>query len=135
MHETRFARRRSARSFPRARARRAALNGLDGQAAKDVLALEERRRLQNFTEDKCNNSWVPGAQVGRSAIEVEPGLVPIVQNVQAVQFVEGDGFGRLTAENLARHSRNQKRNQYSPRRHEGHEGRNYFNKVTNKIQR
>ena len=42
--------------------------GLDGQAAKDVLTLEEFRRFQNFTEDKCNNSWIPGAKLAEAVL-------------------------------------------------------------------
>jgi ABC-type Fe3+ transport system substrate-binding protein len=37
--------------------------GLDAVAAKDALTVEEFRRFQNFTEDKCNNSWIPGAKL------------------------------------------------------------------------
>lgn len=43
--------------------------GLDGQAAKDVLSLEEFRRFQNFTEDKCNNSWFPGAKLAEAVLK------------------------------------------------------------------
>jgi len=43
--------------------------GLDGQAAKDVLSLEEFKRYQNFTEDKCNNSWVPGAKLAEAVLK------------------------------------------------------------------
>jgi len=43
--------------------------GLDGQAAKDVLTLEEFRRFQNFTEDKCNNSWIPGAKLAEAVLK------------------------------------------------------------------
>jgi len=43
--------------------------GLDGQAAKDVLTLEEFRRFQNFTEDKCNNSWYPGAKLAEAVLK------------------------------------------------------------------
>jgi ABC-type Fe3+ transport system substrate-binding protein len=43
--------------------------GLDGQAAKDVLTLEEFRRFQNFTEDKCNNSWLPGAKLADAVLK------------------------------------------------------------------
>ena len=43
--------------------------GLDGQAAKDVLSLEEFRRFQNFTEDKCNNSWLPGAKLAEAVLK------------------------------------------------------------------
>jgi len=43
--------------------------GLDGQAAKDVLTLEEFRRFQNFTEDKCNNSWFPGAKLAEAVLK------------------------------------------------------------------
>ena len=43
--------------------------GLDGQAAKDVLTLEEFRRFQNFTEDKCNNSWLPGAKLAEVVLK------------------------------------------------------------------
>jgi iron(III) transport system substrate-binding protein len=43
--------------------------GLDGQAAKDVLTLEEFRRFQNFTEDKCNNSWLPGAKLAEAVLK------------------------------------------------------------------
>jgi ABC-type Fe3+ transport system substrate-binding protein len=43
--------------------------GLDGQAAKDVLTLEEFRRFQNFTEDKCNNSWLPGAKLAEAVLQ------------------------------------------------------------------
>ncbi len=42
--------------------------GLDGRAAKDVLTLEEFRRFQNFTEDKCNNSWLPGAKLAETVL-------------------------------------------------------------------
>ena len=44
--------------------------GLDGQAAKDVLTVEQFRRFQNFTEDKCNNSWIPGAKLAEAVLEV-----------------------------------------------------------------
>ena len=43
--------------------------GLDGQAAKDVLTIEEFRRFQNFTEDKCNNSWFPGAKLAEAVLK------------------------------------------------------------------
>jgi hypothetical protein len=43
--------------------------GLDGQAAKDVLTLDEFRRFQNFTEDKCNNSWLPGAKLAEAVLK------------------------------------------------------------------
>ena len=43
--------------------------GLDGQAAKDVLTVEEFRRVQNFTEDKCNNSWLPGAKLAEAVLK------------------------------------------------------------------
>ena len=43
--------------------------GLDGQAAKDVLSLEEFRRFQNFTEDKCSNSWIPGAKLAEAVLK------------------------------------------------------------------
>jgi iron(III) transport system substrate-binding protein len=43
--------------------------GLDGEAAKDVLTLEEFRRYQNFTEDKCNNSWIPGAKLAEALLK------------------------------------------------------------------
>jgi iron(III) transport system substrate-binding protein len=43
--------------------------GLDGQAAKDALTLEEFRRFQNFTEDKCNNSWIPGAKLAEAVLK------------------------------------------------------------------
>ena len=43
--------------------------GLDGQAAKDVLSLEEFRRFQNFTEDKCSNSWIPGAKLAAAVLK------------------------------------------------------------------
>jgi iron(III) transport system substrate-binding protein len=43
--------------------------GLDGQAAKDVLTLEQFRRFQNFTEDKCNNSWLPGAKLAEAVLK------------------------------------------------------------------
>jgi iron(III) transport system substrate-binding protein len=43
--------------------------GLDGQAAKDVLTVEEFRRFQNFTEDKCNNSWFPGAKLAEVVLK------------------------------------------------------------------
>jgi len=43
--------------------------GLDGQAAKDVLTVEEFRRVQNFTEDKCNNSWIPGAKLAETVLK------------------------------------------------------------------
>jgi iron(III) transport system substrate-binding protein len=43
--------------------------GLDGQAAKDVLTVEEFRRFQNFTEDKCNNSWLPGAKLAEALLK------------------------------------------------------------------
>jgi ABC-type Fe3+ transport system substrate-binding protein len=43
--------------------------GLDGQAAKDLLTLDEFRRFQNFTEDKCNNSWVPGAKLAEAVLK------------------------------------------------------------------
>jgi iron(III) transport system substrate-binding protein len=42
--------------------------GLDGQAAKDVMTLDEFRRFQNFTEDKCNNSWFPGAKLAEAVL-------------------------------------------------------------------
>lgn len=43
--------------------------GLDGTAAKDALTLEEFRRFQNFTEDKCNNSWLPGAKLAEAVLK------------------------------------------------------------------
>ena len=43
--------------------------GLDGQAAKDILTVEEFRRVQNFTEDKCNNSWIPGAKLAETVLK------------------------------------------------------------------
>ena len=43
--------------------------GLDGVAAKDVLTVEEFRRFQNFTEDKCNNSWIPGAKLAEAVLK------------------------------------------------------------------
>ena len=43
--------------------------GLDGQAAKDVMTVEEFRRFQNFTEDKCNNSWLPGAKLAEAVLK------------------------------------------------------------------
>jgi ABC-type Fe3+ transport system substrate-binding protein len=43
--------------------------GLDGVAAKDALTLEEFRRFQNFTEDKCNNSWIPGAKLAETVLK------------------------------------------------------------------
>lgn len=43
--------------------------GLDGQAAKDALTVEEFRRLQNFTEDKCSNSWIPGAKLAEMVLK------------------------------------------------------------------
>ena len=43
--------------------------GLDGQAAKDVLTLDEFRRFQNFTKDKCNNSWLPGAKLAEAVLK------------------------------------------------------------------
>jgi len=43
--------------------------GLDGQAAKDVLTLEDFRRFQNFTEDKCNNSCTPGAKLADAVLK------------------------------------------------------------------
>jgi iron(III) transport system substrate-binding protein len=43
--------------------------GLDGEAAKDVLTLEEFHRFQNFTEDKCNNSWIPGAKLAEAVLK------------------------------------------------------------------
>ena len=43
--------------------------GLDGQAAKDVLTIDEFRRFQNFTEDKCNNSWFPGAKLAEAVLK------------------------------------------------------------------
>ncbi len=43
--------------------------GLDGQAAKDILTAEEFRRFQNFTEDKCNNSWFPGAKLAEAVLK------------------------------------------------------------------
>jgi ABC-type Fe3+ transport system substrate-binding protein len=43
--------------------------GLDGQVAKDVLTLEEFRRFQNFTKDKCNNSWFPGAKLAEAVLK------------------------------------------------------------------
>jgi iron(III) transport system substrate-binding protein len=43
--------------------------GLDGQAAKDVLTVDEFRRFQNFTEDKCNNSWSPGAKLAEAVLK------------------------------------------------------------------
>ena len=43
--------------------------GLDAEAAKDVLTVEAFRRLQNFTEDKCNNSWVPGAKLAETVLK------------------------------------------------------------------
>jgi iron(III) transport system substrate-binding protein len=43
--------------------------GLDSQAAKDVLNLEEFRRFQNFTEDKCNNLWFPGIKLAEAVLK------------------------------------------------------------------
>jgi len=43
--------------------------GLESVAAKDVLTLEEFRRFQNFTEDKCNNSWLPGIKLAESVLK------------------------------------------------------------------
>jgi iron(III) transport system substrate-binding protein len=43
--------------------------GLDGQAAKDVMTVEEFKRFQNFTEDKCNNSWFPGAKLAEAVLK------------------------------------------------------------------
>jgi ABC-type Fe3+ transport system substrate-binding protein len=43
--------------------------GLESIAAKDVLTLEEFRRFQNFTEDKCNNSWLPGIKLAESVLK------------------------------------------------------------------
>ena len=43
--------------------------GLEGQAAKDVLTLEQFWRFQNFTEDKCNNSWLPGAKLAEAVLK------------------------------------------------------------------
>ena len=43
--------------------------GLDGQAAKDVMTVDEFRRFQNFTEDKCNNSWFPGAKLAEAVLK------------------------------------------------------------------
>ena len=43
--------------------------GLDAVAAKDALTVEEFRRFQNFTEDKCNNSWIPGAKLAESLLK------------------------------------------------------------------
>jgi len=43
--------------------------GLDGQAAKDVMTLDEFKRFQNFTEDKCNNSWFPGARLAEAVLK------------------------------------------------------------------
>jgi iron(III) transport system substrate-binding protein len=43
--------------------------GLDGEAAKDVMTVEEFRRFQNFTEDKCNNSWFPGAKLAEEVLK------------------------------------------------------------------
>ena len=43
--------------------------GLDGQAVKDVMTVEEFRRFQNFTEDKCNNSWLPGAKLAEAVLK------------------------------------------------------------------
>src|SRR5262249_21746335 len=43
--------------------------GLESVAAKDVLTLDEFRRLQNFTEDKCNNSWLPGSKLAESILK------------------------------------------------------------------
>ena len=43
--------------------------GLDAQAAKDVMTVEEFRRFQNFTEDKCNNSWFPGAKLAEAVLK------------------------------------------------------------------
>jgi len=43
--------------------------GLEGIAAKDALTLEEFRRFQNFTEDKCNNSWLPGMKLAESLLK------------------------------------------------------------------
>jgi hypothetical protein len=42
---------------------------LDGVAAKDVLTVEEFRRFQNFTEAKCNNSWLPGAKLAEAVLK------------------------------------------------------------------
>jgi len=43
--------------------------GLESIAAKDALTLEEFRRFQNFTEDKCNNSWFPGIKLAESVLK------------------------------------------------------------------
>jgi iron(III) transport system substrate-binding protein len=43
--------------------------GLDGVAAKDALTVEEFRRFQNFTEDKCNNSWIPGGKLAETLLK------------------------------------------------------------------
>jgi iron(III) transport system substrate-binding protein len=43
--------------------------GLDGQAAKDILTLEEFRRFQNFTEDRCSHSWMPGAKLAEAVLK------------------------------------------------------------------
>jgi ABC-type Fe3+ transport system substrate-binding protein len=43
--------------------------GLEGVAAKDALTLDEFRRFQNFTEDKCNNSWIPGAKLAEVVLK------------------------------------------------------------------
>jgi iron(III) transport system substrate-binding protein len=43
--------------------------GLDGVAAKDALTLDDFRRFQNFTEDKCNNSWIPGAKLAEKLLK------------------------------------------------------------------
>jgi len=31
--------------------------------------VEEFRRFQNFTEDKCNNSWLPGAKLAEAVLK------------------------------------------------------------------
>ena len=43
--------------------------GLDGQAAKDVLTVEQFRRFQNFKDDICNNSWIPGAKLAEAVLK------------------------------------------------------------------
>jgi iron(III) transport system substrate-binding protein len=43
--------------------------GLEGTAAKDVLTLDEFKRFENFTEDKCNNSWLPGAKLAEALLK------------------------------------------------------------------
>ena len=43
--------------------------GMEGTAAKDVLTLDEFKRFENFTEDKCNNSWLPGAKLAETLLK------------------------------------------------------------------